>query len=219
VAGRSLLLGWPAPSSERRHIDREWHTSCSAGDPGDPVAQTALPDLSLTEWAVLAIIEEAPTHGFAVSKELASDGDVGRIWTVPRPLVYRALSVLQQRGLVEPVGSEAGARGPNRTRVRVTRRGRSAVDRWLATPVAHVRDLRTHLLLQLKLLDRRGADLRPLAAAQMDQLNPILTSLTGQYESAEGFERLLAAWRRESTRAAARFLENLVTQPSGSDPM
>ena len=177
----------------------------------------ALPDLSLTEWAVLAIIEEAPTHGFAVSKVLAPDGDVGRIWTVPRPLVYRALAVLQQRGLVEPVGSEAGARGPNRTRVRVTRAGRTAVDRWLRTPVAHVRDLRTHLLLQLKLLDRRGADLRPLAAAQLDQLSPILTSLTDQAESAEGFERLLAAWRRESTRAAARVLEGIATESAAAE--
>jgi len=179
------------------------------------VPAAALPELSLTEWAVLAIIEEAPTHGFAVSKELAPDGDVGRIWTVPRPLVYRALAVLQERGLVEPVGSEAGTRGPNRTRLRVTRRGRSAVDRWLGTPVDHVRDLRTHLLLQLKLLDRRGADLRPLAAAQIDHLSPILTSLTDRYESAEGFERLLAAWRRESTRAAATFLEGLVAQRPG----
>jgi DNA-binding PadR family transcriptional regulator len=182
------------------------------------VPAAAPPDLSLTEWAVLAIIEEAPTHGFAVSKVLAPDGDVGRIWTVPRPLVYRALAVLQQRGLVEPVGSEAGARGPNRTRVRVTRAGRAAVDRWLGTPVAHVRELRTHLLLQLKLLDRRGADLRPLAGAQLDQLSPILTSLTDQAESAEGFERLLAAWRRESARAAVRVLEGIATESSSAAP-
>lgn len=170
----------------------------------------AAPDLSLTEWAVLAIIEESPIHGFAVSKLLAADGDVGRIWTVPRPLVYRALGSLEQRGLVEPAGSEAGAGGPTRARVRATPAGQTAVDRWLRTPVDHVRDYRTQLLLQLKLLNRRGADLRPLAAAQLDYLSPILTSLTEQFETTVGFERILTAWRRESAHAAATFLQNLI---------
>jgi len=169
-----------------------------------------LPELSLTEWAVLAIVAEQPTHGFAVSKELDAAGDVGRVWTVPRPLVYRALAALEQAGLVEPLGEESGDRGPNRTRLRATRRGRLAVERWLHTPVPHVRDLRTRLLLQLRLLDRRGLDPRPLAAAQLDELTPILASLHSQATSSEGFDRLLASWRYESALAARRVLEGVL---------
>jgi hypothetical protein len=82
---------------------------------------------------------------------------------------------------------------------------------WLATPAPHVRDLRTRLLLQFRLLDRRGLDLVPLAAAQLDCLIPIVTALRTQAERAEGFAALLARWRLESAEAAARVLKSLVT--------
>jgi DNA-binding PadR family transcriptional regulator len=72
------------------------------------MGRSRLPELSLTEWAVLALTAEQHTHGFAVSKELAPDGDARRIWTVPRPLVYRALATLERDRLVEPLGAEAG---------------------------------------------------------------------------------------------------------------
>jgi DNA-binding PadR family transcriptional regulator len=168
-------------------------------------------DLSLTEWAVLTLVDEAPTHGFAVSKVLAPSGDVGRIWRVPRPLVYRALAVLDQRGLVEEIGSEEGP-GPRRTVVRATGPGSAAVERWLQTPEPHVRDLRTGLLVRLKLLHRRGAGLGPLAAAQLALLTPMREALDEQFAASDGFDRVLVAWRRQSTEAAERFLTSLMTE-------
>jgi len=176
------------------------------------MARAELPDLSLTEWAVLALAAEGPTHGFAISKELAPEADLGRIWTVPRPLVYRALTVLEVRHLVELLGEEAGDRGPTRTRIRATRAGKSAVARWLSAPVPHVRELRTHLLLQLRLLDRKGIDVHPLAAAQLEQLTPTIESLEKQVTCASGFDRLLASWRYESALAAARVLEGVLAE-------
>ena len=182
------------------------------------MARARLPDLSLTEWAVLAVVAEAPAHGFAIAKELAPTGDLGRIWTVPRPLVYRALNTLTQRHLVEPLGTEAGQRGPNRVPVRATRAGRSAVERWLYAPVPHVRELRTRLLLQLRLLDRRGIDVRPLAAAQLTELTPILAALNNQTTTTSGFDHLLAVWRHESACAAVRVLEDLIVQVPAPAP-
>jgi PadR family transcriptional regulator AphA len=174
------------------------------------VTETRLPDLSLTEWAVLAIIVERPTHGFAIAKDLAPNGDLGRIWTVRRPVVYQALARLEERGLIESRGAEPGHRGPVRTRMGVTRSGAAAVDRWLSTPVRHVRELRTQLMLQLRLLDRRGIDLSPLASAQLELLTPILTALRGQADTGDGFARILARWRYESAEAAVRVLEGVV---------
>jgi DNA-binding PadR family transcriptional regulator len=178
------------------------------------MAARDLPDLSLTEWAVLALAAEQPTYGFAIAKELATEGDLGRIWTVPRPLVYRALVSLERRRLIEALGEETGDRGPSRTRIRATRTGKAAVTRWLATPAPHVRDLRTRLLLQLRLLDRRHADLLPLAADQLERLQPILGSLEQQRSSTSGFDNLLATWRYESAQAAARTLQQLLTRPA-----
>ena len=48
--------------------------------------------------------------------------------------------------------------GPQRTIYAATPQGRQAAENWLETPVEHVRDIRSHLLLKLALLDRAGAD-------------------------------------------------------------
>jgi DNA-binding PadR family transcriptional regulator len=176
------------------------------------VRRARLPDLSLTEWGVLALTAEHPTHGFAIAKEFAPDGDLGRIWTIPRPVVYRALARLEQLELVEGLGVEPGDGGPPRTRLGATPGGRAAVEEWLRTPSAHVRDLRTRLLLQLRLLNRRGRDLAPLAAAQLDRLRPILTALGDQVGATTGFEGLLVRWRYESALAVARVVEGLVIE-------
>jgi DNA-binding PadR family transcriptional regulator len=182
------------------------------------MAPRRLPDLSLTEWAVLALAAEGPTYGFAIAKELAAEGDLGRIWTVPRPLVYRALVSLRKQKLVENVGEESGDRGPSRTRMRATRAGRSAVTNWLATPAPHVRDLRTRLLLQFRFIDRKHGDLFPLAADQLELLAPIIKSLESQARSTNGFDNLLARWRYESARAAARTLEALLGADTSPTP-
>ena len=87
---------------------------------------------------------------------LGEDGVLGHVWTVPRPLVYRALQQLEHAGLVEAVGEEASARGPRRTTLRVTRRGRARLKRWLGEPVERPRDVRSMLMLKLALLHERG---------------------------------------------------------------
>jgi PadR family transcriptional regulator AphA len=179
------------------------------------MASGRLPDLSVTEWAVLAVVAERPTHGFAIAKALAPEADLGRIWTVSRPLVYRALTSLERDGMVESLEVEAGNRGPARTPIRATPVGEAAVEAWLETPVEHVRDLRTQLLLRLCLLDRRGRDPAALAAAQLEQLTPILAALRDRVGPAAGFDRLLASWRYESALAAARVLQDVLAQAPG----
>ncbi len=176
------------------------------------MVRNELPDLSLTEWVVLALVTEQPTHGFAIAKELAPEGDLGQIWTVRRPVVYRALAHLEDEDLIEPLGNEPGDGGPVRSRVGPTRTGKAAVDRWLDTPVRHVRDLRTQLLIQLRFRDRRGLDLSLLATAQLERLSPILAGLQEQVDTNDGFARLLARWRYESAQAAARVLEAIVAE-------
>jgi DNA-binding PadR family transcriptional regulator len=174
------------------------------------VSSGALPDLSVTEWAVLALLAEKPAHGFVISKLLAPENDVGRIWTVSRPLVYRALATLERRDLVEPLGVESGDRGPARTRLQATTKGQAAIAEWLRTPVSHVRDLRSQLLLKLRLLYRRNGDPVPLAAAQLDQIAPILSALQAQVSQSTGFDALLATWRYESALAASHVLEGIL---------
>jgi DNA-binding PadR family transcriptional regulator len=171
-------------------------------------AVVAPPELSLTDWAVLGIVAEGPTHGFAIARELSASGTVGQVWTVARPLVYRSLTTLTERGLVEEQGATQSGRGPTRTMVRVTRRGRAALVRWLDTPVEHVREVRTALLLKLALNERSGRTSSELVARQQALLAPVFDSL-GRRPRGEGFDLVLAQWRRESARAVQRFLSSL----------
>ncbi len=171
---------------------------------------TAQPPLSLAEWVVLAVVAEKPTHGFPIAQLTASSGDLGRVWHIPRPVVYRALSRLAGAGLVTADGSEPG-RGPQRTIHAVTPAGRDAVDGWLQTPVEHVRDVRSHLLMKLALLHRAGADPIGLLRRQRAVLVPIAEAIAAERPAAD-FEATLMAWRRASAAAAISFLAD-VTPP------
>lgn len=167
-------------------------------------------DLSLGEWAVLGLVAEGETHGFAVSRAFAPDGVIGRIWTIPRPLVYRAIASLQTSGYVRETGSVPGVRGPERRLIDLTPEGRVALDSWLAEPVAHVRDARSELLVKLLLLDRAGLDARELLEAQAERIRPTLVGLREQLAQAEGFDATLARWRLASAEALANFLAELI---------
>jgi DNA-binding PadR family transcriptional regulator len=157
-------------------------------------------DRTLTEWVVLGLIAESPTHGFALARLLARGGEVGRVWSASRPLTYRALDQLVTDGLVAPARTEPGA-GPQRTVQRVTAAGRRQLRRWLATPVVHFRDVRAELLVKLLLLERSGQPTDDLLEAQRALFAP----LVAEARRATGGDAV-ARWRREQADAIARFL-------------
>jgi DNA-binding PadR family transcriptional regulator len=141
-----------------------------------------------------------------VAQLLAPDGGLGRIWAVPRPVVYQVMKKLLQLGLVRERRTEAGGRGPVRTVVGVTPAGRAALRRWLEEPVDHVRDVRSLLLLKLALIDRARGDPAPLIAAQKERLAEQLTALEQARDAATGFDRVVLEWRVASSRATVEFL-------------
>jgi PadR family transcriptional regulator AphA len=165
-------------------------------------------ELSLSDWAVLGVVAQRPTHGWPVVRALAADGTLGRVWTVGRPVVYRSLTTLADAGLIEPAGDAPGVRGPQRTIMRVTRSGRSALRKWLATPVVHVRDIRTEFLLKLALLDEANEPHRELVNRQLAALAPVFDAMSARTKG-DAFERALALWRREQALAVQRFLRSL----------
>jgi PadR family transcriptional regulator AphA len=167
-------------------------------------------ELSPGEWAVLALCDEEPSHGFALARVLDPGGAVGRVWSVPRPLVYRALRRLQKLGLIEELGTRPSASGPPKTVFCATQEARARVDSWLEEPVEHVRDARYLLLLKLLFLDRRRRDPGPLVRAQASAYGEIEQRLSERSQgAADDFDRVILSWRLESARAALRFLEGL----------
>lgn len=165
----------------------------------------------LGEWACLGILHAAPAHGFAVAAQLTPSGEVGRVWSLSRPLTYRALDLLGQRGWIEPVGEEPGIAGGNRTILRPTRAGRAALRAWLRTPVPHLRDLRSELLLKLVVAQRCGIDVRDLLVAQRALVERLAAALP--LPAAGGATHpvdVVALWRHETALAALRALDHLL---------
>jgi DNA-binding PadR family transcriptional regulator len=155
--------------------------------------------LPLADQVCLAVIGEAPTHGWAIVTLLRPDGELGRVWTLTRPLTYRAIDRLVDSSLAD---RHPGGR---RATLLITAAGRSARTAWLDQPVDHVRDLRTVFLL--KLLLRRRATIggeAEFCARQLAHLEPAIHAVTAQ-QSGDPVE----IWRHESAQAARRTLARL----------
>jgi DNA-binding PadR family transcriptional regulator len=176
-------------------------------------AATSLPEMSLPEWLVLAILSQQPAHGFAVAQLTATGGDLGRVWQLPKAVVYRAIGRLADAELIAPEVTEPGL-GPQRTVYAATPRGHEAAARWLRTPVEHVREIRSQLLLKLALLDRGGQDPSDLLGAQRAVLEPIAAAIEASQARSTGFDATLLAWRRATAVAALDFLDRIAPAES-----
>jgi DNA-binding PadR family transcriptional regulator len=173
--------------------------------------QAALPELLLGEWACLGVLAEGSAHGYAVAQRLAVDGDLGRVWTLSRPMTYRCLAQLEQHRLVR-----AGATvddGPRpRTLLAVTPAGSKALDRWLAEPAAHLRDIRNEFLLKVLIaanLGRSSSALLDRQAAMADRTEAALRDALAAPDRAHDPVLL---WRLESVGALHRLLTRLAAR-------
>ena len=164
-------------------------------------------DLLPTEWAVLGLLSCTPQHGFALARSLSPDGDFGHIWTVRRPLVYRALDTLRADGLIEFQGTEPSDAGPPQRKTAITPEGRRLVLEWLPKPVEHVRDARSLLLLKLAIIEELGLDPAPLIESQLARVRDMQAGLKVQLaQSWGGSEHMVFLYRLETTKALERFL-------------
>jgi molybdopterin-binding protein len=168
-------------------------------------------ELSLAELVCLALVAEGATHGWQVGTVLSPEGELGRIWSLTRPLTYRALEQLADKRLVRRTPNP-GAKGRERQLVDITAAGRRVVGRWLDEPVEHLREVRTDLLLKLVLRERAGLAVEPLLQRQQEHFDERIAALTAGGGPAD----LVALWRRESARAVRRFL-GAALSPSASD--
>ena len=173
---------------------------------------------SLTEWVVLGLLCERPAHGWDVARAFAREGEVGQVWSVSRPLVYRAIAVLRELGYVVDRGSTPSSTGPARVLLAPSPRGRQAFRRWVSRPTSHVRDIRSELMVKLLLLSRAGKDHDALLRAQLALLERGEHALVRRVAESAGFERTIAVWRLTSGRAARAFVEALLDERSG-DPI
>jgi DNA-binding PadR family transcriptional regulator len=179
---------------------------------------TAEPSLSLAEWLVLCLVCETPLHGFAIARLLGPDGELGKIWRVPKPVVYRSLQRLEHFELVKSTEQQPSSQGPVRSPVDATRTGRKLARAWLDLPAVHNRDVRSELLIKLALLNRSGIDPQQLLGAQRDQILLVASALHDRLAVSAGFDRTLLLWRYETACATLRFLDALQPTHTAAHP-
>ncbi|MEY4373767.1 MAG: hypothetical protein RL219_2536 [Actinomycetota bacterium] len=158
-------------------------------------------ELSLAEGTCLVLVTQGAEHGWAIGSLLAPEAELGTIWSLSRPLTYRAIEQLVERKLIARSGTEEG-RGRDRSILRATAAGNRAASAWLASPAVHLRDLRTELLMKLALRRRGGLEIHTLLDAQETALGAALDALSAR----RGDDDVVSLWRQENARAVRRFL-------------
>ena len=165
-------------------------------------------DLLLGEWACLGLLYEKPSHGFAIAARLKPESDIGRIWSLTRPLTYRALEQLQVHSYIEQSGEEVGLAGGNRTLLSVTKTGRAIFRTWINTPVIHLRDMRSELLLKLSLADECGIDIADMLKTQRKNIKTLQRNIESNLGDS-GKNDAVLVWRREIAEATLRFIDSI----------
>ena len=155
---------------------------------------------TLAEHACLVLITQGASHGWAVGSALTPEGELGRVFTLSRPLTYRAIDGLVEQRLVGRKEGSGSTRDP--ARLKPTAAGRRAATAWLDTPVSHVRDVRVELMLKLLLRQRAGLPVAPLLTAQLAAL-PF-----AQLQHVSDPTDLVSVWRGEQARAVQAFLQS-----------
>ena len=173
--------------------------------------RTTEQQLLLGEWACLGILYPAPSHGFAIAARLKPTGDVGRVWSLSRALTYRALDQLAARDYIRAVGEEPGIAGGNRTILAATRSGRAQLRKWLNTPVTHLRDLRSELLLKLIIADICGIGIGQMLERQHAHIEQMAAAMAGQVDDDAPID-VVDLLRNEASQAALRFFTRLQAQ-------
>lgn len=160
-------------------------------------------DLTLESGLCLALIRNGSDHGYVIAQRFAPDGDIGQIYTLSRPAVYRELQYLERVGLL--LASEArGNRGQKMRVLRLSKRGAHIANQWMTSPVSHIRDVRTEFLAKIVLVQEAGEDVSLLVRRQREFFRATFDALLQDRD-----ESVVAIWRREQVRAVSRFLDEL----------
>lgn len=161
--------------------------------------------LSLADHVCLVLIVNGAEHGWAVVQQLQPATPLGRIWSLSRALTYRSIENLVELKYVRRRGPSAG-KGADRRLVNATTLGRGIAAKWLTTPVDHLRDVRTELLLKLELRTQGRKSNTSFIRRQQKTFAPVIASLEATARSSKVPVDL---WRSESAKSINAFLQKL----------
>jgi PadR family transcriptional regulator AphA len=117
--------------------------------------------------------------------------------------VYRTIDTLVEDGLVKRATPKDGG-GADKVIISPTAAGKRTAMQWLDSPVTHLRDVRTELVLKVMLRDRMDLPLTPFLALQHEIFDPLIASINKDVSASP-----VNLWRKESANAVKRYLTRL----------
>ena len=108
---------------------------------------TAVPSLGL-KYALLGLLLDHPMHPYEMHQQLLEARALGLVWHLKQGHLYAMVASLEEAGYLTSTTESQGTRPPRKV-LHLTPEGSSAFATWVATPVAHGRDLRQEFLAKL----------------------------------------------------------------------
>jgi len=118
-------------------------------------------------------------------------------------LVYRAIDTLVADGLVKRATPKDGG-GADKVIISPTAAGKRHAEMWLNTPVLHLRDVRTELVVKVMLREQFQLPLQPFVTKQRHVFEPLIDAINKSSSQSP-----VEMWRRESASAVKRYLTRL----------
>jgi DNA-binding PadR family transcriptional regulator len=106
-------------------------------------------------YAVLGLLAEAPSHGYAI--RAAFEDRLGDFWDLNYGQVYQVLNALEQDALVVGSDERIGKRPVRRT-YSISPKGQDALHRWMAHPPRQGRPFRDDFYVRLMFAVEKDAD-------------------------------------------------------------
>ena len=145
----------------------------------------------VAEYALLGLLRDASSHGYALVAEFAPEGRLGAILHLKMSQMYAYLRKLERLGWLV-ARDEPREAGRPRHVFSLTDTGRQSFDAWLARPVSAPRDVRIEFLVKLAFALERDQDLAArLVSSQREATGAWLARLEEQVAlGTDGSERL-----------------------------
>ncbi len=182
------------------------------------------PKRPATEYALLGLLLDGPGHGYDLTRQFATDTELGKVCRLEMSMLYGLLKKLEREGLLSSK-DEPLSEHKSRRVVELTPVGRAEFEAWLAEPVLHTREIRFSFLVKLYFARQRSQDLvMQLLGEQIEFNQALLKKLLTRKQNASPrqFETWVVDFRLEQTNAALRWLtqcryelqeQNLVSPP------
>jgi PadR family transcriptional regulator AphA len=169
----------------------------------------AVPSLGL-KYALLGLVIDHPIHPYEMHQQLLEAKALGLVWHLKQGHLYAMVASLEEAGYLTSTTESQGTRPPRKV-LHLTPAGRSAFENWVATPVAHGRDLRQEFLAKLFFAAQQSAAAAvALISRQRDSCESWIRDLRQEIQALEvsrRYERLVLQFRLSQMEAVLSWLD------------